>query len=148
MTPEEIDETVTNLLSKVSGRSTPKRASVLHILLSAPTALNHHDIEEIASQRGLSLDKVTLYRTLDWLVEQGVAHRIPSVNRSWYFNASVHSDAEPHAHFHCKACSRIYCLEDVHAPPLSQLPKDYQLEEADLSLQGQCVSCVNSNKKQ
>ena len=135
MTPEEINHTVTDLLSQVSGRRTANRESVLSILLSAPTALNHQNIEEIAKQRGLSLDRVTLYRTLDWLIEQGIAHRIASVNRAWYFSAVAHPETQPHAHFHCKKCEQIFCLEDVHATPLNNLPKDYQLEEADLSLQ-------------
>lgn len=144
MTPEQIDQTVSELLQQVSGRSTPARKSVLSILLSAPTALNHHNIEEAVQQQDLSIDRVTLYRTLDWLVEQGIAHRIASVNRSWYFSALAHPELEPHAHFHCKKCQQIYCLEDVHAAPLNNLPKDYQLEEADLCLQGQCVSCTNT----
>lgn len=141
MKPEEINHTVNDLLDQASGRSTPARKSVLHILLSAPTALNHHNIEEVAKQRGLSLDRVTLYRTLDWLVEQGIAHRIASINRAWYFSAVAQPDLQPHAHFHCKKCEQIYCLEDVHAAPLSNLPKNYQLEDADLCLQGQCMSC-------
>ena len=146
MTPEEINHTVTDLLSQVSGRRTTNRESVLSILLSAPTALNHQNIEEIAKQRGLSLDRVTLYRTLDWLIEQGIAHRIASVNRAWYFSAVAHPKTQPHAHFHCKKCEQIYCLEEVHATPLNNLPKDYQLDEADLSLQGQCVSCTTIGK--
>ena len=144
MTPEQIDQTVSELLQQVSGRSTPARKNVLSILLSAPNALNHHNIEEAVQQQDLSIDRVTLYRTLDWLVEQGIAHRIASVNRSWYFSALAHPELEPHAHFHCKKCQQIYCLEDVHAAPLNNLPKDYQLEEADLCLQGQCVSCTNT----
>lgn len=141
MTPEEINRTVSQLLDQAPGRSTRARESVLNILLSAPTALNHHNIEEVAKQRDLSIDRVTLYRTLDWLVEQGVAHRIASVNRSWYFSAVAQPDMEPHAHFHCKKCQQIYCLEDVQAAPMHNLPKEYQLEEADLCLQGQCVTC-------
>lgn len=142
MTPEEVNQTVTELLSQVSGRNTSARTHVLNILLSQPSALSHQHIEEIARQRGLSLDRVTLYRTLDWLVEQGIAHRVASVNRSWHFSALAQPTAQPHAHFHCKKCEQIFCLEDVHATPQEQLPKDYQLEEADLCLQGQCMNCA------
>ena len=141
MTATNLDQTVTNLLSQASGKSTPARVSVLGILLSSPTALSHQDIEKSAKEKGLSLDKVTLYRTLDWLVENSIAHRIASVDRAWHFNASVESESEPHAHFHCKTCHEIYCLEDVQAMPLNNLPKQYQLEEAELSLQGQCIDC-------
>lgn len=140
-----LDQTANNLLSQVSGKTTPARVNVLNILLSSPTALNHQNIEQIAKEAGLSIDKVTLYRTLDWLVEKRVAHRIASVNRAWYFNASPQPEATPHAHFHCKICTQIYCLEDMNSMPLSNLPKQYKLEEAELSLQGQCVSCAKDH---
>ena len=146
MTPDEIKQSVSKLLSQASGRATSTRESVLTILLSAPTALNHHAIEVLAKEHGLSLDRVTLYRTLDWLVEQGIAHRIASVNRAWFFSAVAEPDTQPHAHFHCKKCEQIYCLEGVNATPITNLPKDFQLEETDLSLQGQCVSCSTAHK--
>ena len=146
MTLDEINHSVSKLLKQASGRATPNRESVLSILLAAPTALNHHAIEEAAKQRGLSLDRVTLYRTLDWLVDQGIAHRIPSVNRAWYFSAVAEPAPHPHAHFHCKKCEQIFCLESVQATPTTNLPKDFQLEETDLSLQGQCVSCTTVSK--
>jgi len=143
MTSNEIEQTVTHLLNQVSGRRTPARESVLNILLSEKCALNHQSIEDIAQQRGLSLDKVTLYRTLDWLVEQGLAHRIASIDRTWYFNALPNFGTAPHAHFHCKRCSRIYCLEHIQATPPSDLPAEYLIEEATLCLEGQCIHCAN-----
>lgn len=139
------NQTADNLLSQVSGKTTPARINVLNILLSSPTALNHQNIEQITKEEGLSIDKVTLYRTLDWLVEKRIAHRIASVNRAWYFNASSHPEMTPHAHFHCKTCTQIYCLEDMRSMPLNNLPEHYKLEEAELSLQGQCVSCATDH---
>lgn len=142
MKTEDTNRTATTMLSQSTGRVTPARVNILSILLSAPTALNHQAIEHIAKERGLSLDRVTLYRALDWLVGQGIAHRIASVDRSWFFNAVSEQSTIPHAHFHCNQCAQIYCLEDVHAMPLSNLPKHYQLEQSELSLQGQCMSCT------
>jgi len=141
MKTEETDDIAKALIRQSSGRVTPARVNLLSILLSAPTALNHQAIEQVAKERGLSFDRVTLYRALDWLVEQGIAHRIASVNRSWFFNATSDHSSTPHAHFHCKQCEQIYCLEEIHSTPLNNLPRHYQLDEAELSLQGQCMNC-------
>ena len=142
MNAEDNNNIAKALISQSTGRVTPARVNILSILLSAPTALNHVAIEHIAKERNLSFDRVTLYRALDWLVEQGIAHRIPSVNRSWFFSATSDQSTTPHAHFHCNGCEQIYCLEDVQSAPLNNLPKDYQLEEAELNLQGQCMNCT------
>jgi Fur family ferric uptake transcriptional regulator len=141
MNKEESNQIARQLLSQSSGRSTTARINVLSILLSAPAALNHQGIEEVAKAQGLSFDRVTLYRALDWLVEKDLVHRIASTNRSWYFNAISESGTQSHAHFHCNLCSQIYCLEDVQTTPIKNLPSHYQVEETELNLQGQCVSC-------
>ena len=55
-------------------RMTAPRVQVLAAMLAAKRVLSHHDIESMFG--AARLDRVTLYRVLDWLVEQGLAHRI------------------------------------------------------------------------
>jgi Fur family ferric uptake transcriptional regulator len=130
-----------DLLEKANGRITPARLAVLSILLDAQTALSHLEIEQIAEQQGLSFDRVTLYRALDWLVEQQMAHKINGVDRTWRYNAQREHQHQ-HAHFQCKYCSQIYCLEHLQPAFLFNLPSGYQLEEVELTLQGRCPHCA------
>lgn len=126
------------LLQSQGVRSTAARVAVLDVLLATPRALTH---QEIAEQTADGLDRVTLYRTLDWLVEQGLAHRIEGQDRVWRFNSASRED-NAHAHFHCRSCGRVFCLEQVMPAVAVSLPKGYRLDRADLNLHGLCPECA------
>lgn len=62
---------------------------------------------------GLTLD--TVYRTLNSLVECGLAERISSGGRRARFDGN----AEPHHHFVCETCGQVY---DLPWPQFDQMP--------------------------
>jgi Fur family ferric uptake transcriptional regulator len=121
-------------------RGTPAREAVLDILLAAPAALTHQEIEHAARGRGLMADRVTLYRVLDWLVAKGLAHKIAGEDRVWRFNA-VDQEGHGHAHFHCTGCGQVYCLDDLRPSFALALPPGYRFEHAELTIQGLCPRC-------
>lgn len=140
MKPVSTSQTAQKLLKQVEGRATLVRISVLSILLDAESALSHQEIEQKGLQQGFSFDRVTLYRALDWLVEQGIAHKVMGAgNRSWRYNAQANSSQ--HAHFHCQQCQQVFCLENIQPVLLSNLPAGYQVDTVTLSLQGTCPKC-------
>jgi Fe2+/Zn2+ uptake regulation proteins len=141
MTALPYEQTARTLLQQSNGRVTPARIGVLSILLEAKTALTHQEIEQFAQQQGDTFDRVTLYRALDWLVEHHVAHKIAGVDRTWRYNAQM-GVPQQHAHFYCKHCEHIFCLENLQPAWLFSLPPGYQLEEVELNLQGQCPDCA------
>jgi Fur family ferric uptake transcriptional regulator len=126
-------------------RATPARVAVLDILLASATALSHQEIAAAARLAGTDLDRVTLYRVLDWLVEHGLAHKIAGEDRIWRFNATAGSDnaAAPHehAHFQCSRCGRLYCLDDLHPVFALSLPPGFRCQHAELILRGTCPDC-------
>lgn len=134
--------TARSLLQQTHGRATPARLCVLSILLNANAALSHQEIEQTALQQGLSVDRVTLYRALDWLVEQSLAHKIAGADRTWRYNAQAGTPHQ-HAHFHCKQCEQVFCLENLQPTLLFALPGGYQIDEVELNLQGCCPDCRN-----
>ena len=129
------------LLQKQQARLTTARIAVLDVLLATPRALTHQEIGETSPDTA-ALDRVTLYRTLDWLVEQGFAHRIEGQDRVWRFNSAAREDSS-HAHFHCQRCGTVFCLEQVMPAVAVSLPKGFQLDHAELSLHGLCPACKN-----
>ena len=131
---------VRDLLAKAGARITPAREAVLDILLAAPRALSHLEVEQAARERGLNADRVTLYRVLDWLVTQRIAHKIEGRDRVWRFNAVVEDD-HAHAHFHCTRCGRVFCLELPEPRMAPALPPGFRFEKAELTLQGVCPEC-------
>jgi Fur family transcriptional regulator, ferric uptake regulator len=134
------------LLQAVGERSTPARRAVLEILLATPTALSHAEIAAAARVAGNDLDRVTLYRVLDWLVEKALAHKIAGEDRVWRFNATSRDGHAPrgaheHAHFHCSQCGRLFCLDQLQPVFAFSLPPGFVCEHAELTLRGRCSDC-------
>jgi Fur family transcriptional regulator, ferric uptake regulator len=121
-------------------RLTGPRAAVLGLLLGSDTALTHHEIEA-GLRAGPRVDRVTVYRVLDWLVDLGLAHRIHGDDRIWRFRANRHPAHGPHAHFTCSRCGKTVCLDDVAVPARVKVPKGFLPQKVDLTVQGLCAAC-------
>jgi len=128
------------LIRAAGGRLTAPRAAVLAVLLEARSALTHHEIEA-ALAATMPVDRVTVYRVLDWLVALDFAHRIPGEDRTWRFRASRAPAHGPHAHFTCTRCGTTVCLEDVAVPPDVKLPRGFRPQKVELTVQGLCAAC-------
>ncbi|MCP5268002.1 MAG: transcriptional repressor [Zoogloeaceae bacterium] len=124
-------------------RATPARIRVLELLTAAASPQSHHEIELALGAD--SLDRVTLYRVLDWLVEAGLAVKHVDERRVWRFALASGGEHGGHAHFRCDCCSRVYCL-DVPAPQPPDLPRGFTLARAELDLTGRCAVCNRSVK--
>lgn len=121
------------------GRATPARVRILEILLAAPHALSHAEVEA-RLEADLCPDRVTLYRVLDWLVSNGLAHKVAGDDRTWRYNA-VDLENHGHAHFHCTRCGQVFCLSELQPAFAINLPPGYRYERAELSIQGLCPQC-------
>ncbi|WP_025916100.1 Fur family transcriptional regulator [Herminiimonas sp. CN] len=106
-------------LRAVAVRVTPARVKVLTALLDAPRALSHQDMQESFAE----MDRVTLYRALDCLIEAGLTHKIAGDDRVFRYSAgSEHSERggaavgqgapaqHQHGHFKCTRCAKVFCL--------------------------------------
>lgn len=144
--PQATETRATMLLKSIQERPTAARVAVLDILLATPIAITHLEIAAAAQESGLILDRVTLYRVLDWLVEKDLAHKIAGEDRAWRFNAmtagpSGHGAAHEHAHFQCSRCGRLYCLDELHPVFAFTLPAGFRCDHAELTLKGLCPGC-------
>ena len=128
------------MIQDQGSRATAARVSVLNVLLSANYALTHGEIEQALGVKDGEIEKVTLYRVLEWLVEQELAHRIVGADRVWRFNAQRHPVPQ-HAHFNCNDCGKVFCLENLNPVFAVTLPRGFRLEKAEVALQGLCPGC-------
>ena len=142
MVEAESQSRARELLRAAAGRVTPARLAVLEILLDSAAALSHHEVEDAVEKHGVDVDRVTLYRVLDWLVERGLAHRIAAEDRVWRFNAAEHLHAAEHAHFHCTRCGQIVCLDGPDSTATFALPQGYQPERTEITIHGRCPRCA------
>ena len=128
------------LIRDAGARVTRPRIGVLAILLDAPRALTHHEVET-RMRHSLTVDRVTVYRVLEWLVANGLAHRIAGDDRVWRFNAAESGHADAHAHFECNVCRRVVCLEEMPTPRRVPLPAGYRPQQVAVTVKGLCATC-------
>jgi Fur family ferric uptake transcriptional regulator len=135
------------LLRRVGARVTLARVQVLATLLAAEQALTHTEVQrrldETASAVGF--DRVTLYRVLEWLTDQGLAHRVASDDRVFRFSAQPDAHAGAHGHFKCLRCERMICLpagDGLDGAARALLPPGYAGERVELTILGHCAECA------
>jgi Fur family transcriptional regulator, ferric uptake regulator len=130
------------LLRQTGSRVTRGRVVVLAALLESKHALTHSEVEA-RIERLYNIDRVTVYRVLDWLTQQGLAHRIAGDDRVWRFNAEPHAEhSGSHPHFQCNTCGDVTCLEDARSVPAVHLPAGFRREAVELTVKGLCASCA------
>jgi Fur family transcriptional regulator, ferric uptake regulator len=130
------------LIRQSGARLTSPRSAVLTLLLSADHALSHQEITDALAGK-VPVDRVTVYRVLEWLTEQGLAHRIAGEDRVWRFSASraEMAGAHQHAHFTCNRCGQTFCLPEIPAELTVAVPAGYRTETVELNLRGRCSHC-------
>ena len=132
-------DAATEQIHRTGARATPARIRVLQLLRAAPTALTHTEIELALGKS--AMDRVTLYRVLDWLVESGLAHKNADASRVFRFSAAAAGEHTTHIHFRCEHCGRVFCL-DAAPPAAPILPAGFSLSRMDFDLRGCCADCA------
>lgn len=131
-----------NRLRQSGLRVTKSRLEVIHCLADSPTPSSALDV--LSSLGGKSLDRVTVYRTLNSLVDHGLAHRIDPGDRIWRYGLIGDTHTE-HAHFVCDACGDIKCLEDAMIRVQmkgGREPEKFKVTQRDVYLHGTCEECI------
>ena len=133
---------VTDILRKNHLSVTDSRCTILHMFLqNNHGAVRHSDIE-----KGIpTLDRVTIYRTLQVFAEKGIIHSIPSLDGAVRY-ALCQSGCEEghhhddHVHFVCSVCGNTQCLEEVHVPMVA-LPQGFKPRQTEMVITGICNRC-------
>lgn len=134
-----------DLIRRTGARVTNARIEILALLLKADSALSHAEIEARLPQAA-GIDRVTVYRVLDWLTVEGLAHKISGDDRVWRFNTAAGQSAHNHAHFKCNCCQSVICLDDLGSGWTPALPAGFTPQEVDLTIKGLCAACSPSNE--
>ena len=131
-------------------RLTQPRIAVLACLLASGSATSHLDVAGMIKDHH-AVDRVTVYRVLEWLVNLGIAHRIAGDDRVWRFMVSTQgamAKSVPtgqhghHAHFTCQTCGQTFCLDKAIPKVDVKLPKGFRTSEIDLVVRGRCAACA------
>lgn len=133
--------TAEDMIQQNGGRATAGRIGILAILLAEQQAMTHREIEQRLPET-LQLDRVTLYRALEWLAGKNLIHKVTSDDRVWRYHANreVHNTHQ-HAHFKCTCCAQVICLDDLTIERNWHLPAGYRFQAIELTVKGLCADC-------
>jgi Fur family ferric uptake transcriptional regulator len=129
-----------NITAMKSPRNTIAKTEIQQLIITSPVALSHSEIQN--SLDGLC-DRVTIYRVLERLLDEGIIHKIINIDGIVKY-AGCHSCSEKHnhnhIHFNCEKCMTVTCLKNVE--PSYNLPQNYKVSEMNFTLSGICPECL------
>ena len=102
-----------SLLETNSLGHTPNRLRVLQIIGDSSQPLGAQEIIETLNQ-AQEVNRVTVYRILDLLVENKLVERISAGDRSFRYGLAPNTNHQPHSHFYCVECGEMECLSPEH----------------------------------
>lgn len=130
------------LVAAQGGRMTPVRRRVLEILLEEHRALGAYDVLQRLVAEGFGNQPPVAYRALEFLEDQGLAHRIRRLNA---FAACMHP-GQDHAPVFliCRSCNAV--AEAPGAPVRAALDSaaadlGFVVERANIEALGLCPTC-------
>lgn len=124
-------------------RLTPIRRRVLELLHGFDKPLGAYDLVELLGSQGHRMAPITVYRALDFLIEQGLAHRLASRN-AYIVSSTVSSSRTTTAFLICEACGDV---NEIASPDVADTvtrvlrEQGYQPRSRILEITGRCSHC-------
>ncbi|WP_019625880.1 Fur family transcriptional regulator [Thioalkalivibrio sp. ALJT] len=142
----DIEQALANaerVCARHGARLTEQRRRILEQILRTEGVIKAYDLIRALSSDDHSIKPPTVYRTLAFLLEQGLIHRIESLNG---FVACSHpGERHESALMICDGCGRI---TEFHIPePVSRAldsaaaEQDFAIQSRTVELHGQCGEC-------
>lgn len=125
-------------------RNTHAKQAIESLVNNSLQAMSHQDIQ---TSLGDLCNRVTIYRVLGRLVEEGIIHKMVDMDGIVKYAPCLNCDSDhfhshSHVHFSCTKCLKVSCLDNVK--PVYKLPKSYTVQEVNFTVSGVCPSCSQS----
>jgi len=134
-----VELAVSSILLKANLKITNTRKTIINTILSHNGAISYSKIQE-----ELNLDRVTLYRTLNAFLHNGIIHKAYQDENQIYFaicgnDCNSRKHEHNHAHLVCNRCKSITC-QPLNKPVNIVLPS-FHVEEISITINGICSAC-------
>ena len=121
-------------------RNSKSKTAIIELIERSDRALSHKDIQTDLKDL---CDRVTVYRVLDRLVNEGQVHKVIDFDGVMRF-AACHScssgnHSHNHIHFSCEECGKVQCLDQV--TPKVDLPEGFIPKQSLHIISGTCAQC-------
>ncbi|UCF92695.1 MAG: transcriptional repressor [Desulfobacterales bacterium] len=137
------------LLEKSGLDPTSKRLQVMEVIGNNNSPLSAQQIFETLN-RTYNINRVTVYRILDLLVENGLVDRLSGGGRSFVYGLAPNEQHPAHPHFFCKSCGNLECLnpESLHLD-LEPIQRTFPglIDNVEIRVDGICKNCLRFEKR-
>jgi len=127
---------------------TPLRRQVLRLVLAAEQPVGAYALlDQLRAERGGAAPP-TVYRALDFLLEQGLIHKLERLNAFTPCIEAGHDHAghsHPHQFLICRRCGTTTELTDhaaAHALEAAAARAGFRVERMTVELEGLCAACA------
>jgi Fur family transcriptional regulator, ferric uptake regulator len=124
------------------GKRSSKRELILNVFLRQEGHLSADDVVELIRREDQRISRATVYRTLQWMVEAGIARKVDFGEGHFRFE---HSYRHPrHFHLLCKSCNRSseFLSSDIEAL-IEEVAaaRNFAARQSVLQIYGTCAEC-------
>ena len=126
-------------------RFTQQRRTLLHAMLTAGRPVTAYELLDLVRPVDAAITSASIYRSLDFLIDMGLVHRLDSTRS---FIACDHPD-HPHAgHFLiCRECGTVVEADDKRIAKATEDLSErhgFRLDHRTVELTGVCGPCRSS----
>jgi len=128
-------------LSAAGERVTRQRLLIANALAGAGRRLTAEQLYRSLRRQQPGIGRATVFRTLETLVDAGVARRLELDGHVYAYVACL---PEHHHHLACTVCGRVEEIDEAYVTPIAQrLAADlgFEIDDARLDFYGRCATC-------
>lgn len=132
------------LLDDAGLEATANRLEVLEVIGSSRSPLSAAEILSVL-ERSLAINRVTVYRILDLMVEHNILERLNTGGRAANYCLAPNEHHAPHAHFYCSRCGQMDCLRpETLSVDADFLKKTFagEISRLQIRVDGICKNCL------
>jgi Fur family ferric uptake transcriptional regulator len=129
-------------LTAAGERVTRQRLLVANALAGSGRRLTADQLYRTLRRREPGIGRATVFRTLETLVEAGVARRLELDGHVYAYVACLPAH---HHHIACTSCGRVEEIEEAYVTPIvGRLAKEmgFEIDDARLDFYGRCATCL------
>lgn len=128
-------------LTAAGERVTRQRLLIANALAAAGRQLTAEQLYRGLRRTASGIGRATVFRTLETLVEAGVARRLEQEGHVYAYVACL---PEHHHHLSCTRCGRVEEIDEAYVTPIARrLAHDlgFEIDDARLDFYGRCAAC-------
>ena len=128
-------------LTAAGERVTRQRLLVADALAASGRRLTAEELYRSLRRRDPAIGRATVFRTLETLVEAGVARRLELDGHVYAYVACLPAH---HHHIACTRCGRVEEIDEAYVTPIAERLADemgFEIDDARLDFYGRCATC-------